>query len=85
MNGNIQPFRMHRLPLRIWRLPPAVSAASRPAARWRPLHRQPLAECLYIPRAAVMPVRPSYYFGPPPAAGNLSSAKSAQSPTRLPA
>ncbi|GIU74684.1 MAG: hypothetical protein KatS3mg004_1771 [Bryobacteraceae bacterium] len=85
MNGNIQPFRMHRLPLRAWRLPAATSALSPPAARWRPLPRQPLAECLYIPRAAVMPVRPSYYLGPPPATGNLSPERTVQPPARLPA
>lgn len=84
MNGNIQPFRMHRLPLRAWRMPPALPPVSRPEARWRPLPRQPLVECLYIPRAALMPVRPSYYLGPPPAAGNLSPERTVQPPARLP-
>lgn len=66
MNGAIQPFRLHRLPPRPFAWRPEPSPERKLPAKLAPVPLAAPSGVLFIPRAAMMPVRPAYLFGPAP-------------------
>ncbi|MFZ5928715.1 MAG: hypothetical protein ACOYX1_14870 [Acidobacteriota bacterium] len=64
----VQPFRMHRMPLRTLHLRPAGAATAFPPREPAALNRLLFLKALHVPRAASMPYHPAYRLLPPPAA-----------------
>lgn len=77
----VQPFRMHRMPLRVLQLRPVGAAAAFPPRKLAALNRMLFLKALHVPRASSMPYHPAYRLLPPPAVfaepaqarGNLAS------------
>lgn len=76
LNGSIQPFRLHRPPVRPFRLPPGLPVkAGRTTVA--PLGvRSAAFEFLFVPRVASMPLRPTYAIDPALAEGSPPAARS---------
>lgn len=66
--ASIQPFRLHRMPMRRLQLRPVTPAAAYPPRNLPALSRMLFLKDLHVPRAASMPYRPAYRLLPPPAA-----------------
>ena len=66
MNGALQPFRLHRLPPRPFAWRPEPAPVRRLPAKLGPIPSPAPAGVLFVPRAAMMPIRPAYALGPPP-------------------
>lgn len=64
----IQPFRLHRMPMRRMQLRPVAPMAAYPPRNLPALSRMLFLKDLHVPRAASMPYRPAYRLLPPPAA-----------------
>lgn len=64
----IQPFRLHRMPMKRLHLRPIGLAAACPPRNLPALRRMLFLNALHVPRASCMPYRPDYRLLPPPAA-----------------
>lgn len=77
----VQPFRMHRMPMRALHLRPVEAATAFPPRKLAALNRMLFLKALHVPRASSMPYHPAYRLLPPPAVfaepaqarGNLAS------------
>lgn len=84
--GAVQPFRLHRMPLRPFRLRPLRAPGSSRPSTPPTLGRLSLLSGLHLPRSAAMPVRPVYRWCAAPAAtdGGAPGASISPAPARVP-
>jgi hypothetical protein len=81
----VQPFRLHRMPLRPLRLRPFQTAAAAQPGSLPTLGRLSLLNTLHLPKPAAMPIRPVYRWAPAASApgGSVQGGSLPPSPARV--
>jgi len=82
--ASIQPYRLHRMPMRALRLRPLMRPRAGAQAAPPALVRLALLEALHVPRVVALPVRPTYRWMPAGAAPATGApAEGVQAPMPL--